>query len=166
MVLHIYSPTIIKLQMLCRSEDATKERRHLWKISCYFPLHWGRRKKLLLFMKISRGKRHEANSSLDKTAKLGISVLIPQPGPERRSSQHDLHSQLSTGQCRSEKTSSIFEEMFGLNISEGSLTFNRDDYFMSHEWSQKQKEPGLLLPKQLLEKKGKTNHDENQIQVP
>lgn len=108
MVLHIYSPTIIKFQMLCRSEDATKERRYLWKISCYFPLHWGRRKKLLLFMKISWGKRHEANSSLDKTAKLGISVLIPQPGRERRSSQPDCHSQLSTGQCSKWKNSSIF----------------------------------------------------------
>lgn len=45
--------------------------------------------------------------------------------------------------------------MLGLNISEGSLAFKRDDYFMSHEWSQKQKEPGLLIPKQLLEKKEK-----------
>lgn len=74
-VLHTHSPTIIKLQILCRSKDAPKERRHLWKISCYFPLHWGRRKKLLLFTKISRGK-HEADCSLDKTAKLSIFVCI------------------------------------------------------------------------------------------
>lgn len=55
----------------------------------------------------------------------------------------------------SEKNHGIFEEMLGLNNSEGSLTFKLDVYFMSHEWSQKQTELGLLLPAQLPEKKEK-----------
>lgn len=106
--LHIYSPTIIKLPILCRSKEATKERRHMWKFPCYFPLQWGKRKKLLLFFKISWGKRHETNCSLDKTAKLSIFVCISQPGPERRSCQPDLHSQLSTGQCSKWKKPVVF----------------------------------------------------------
>lgn len=135
-VLHTHSPTIIKLQE-CRSEDALKERRRLWKFSYYFPLHWDRIKELLLFMKISWGKKHAANCSLDKTAKLSIFVCISQPGVERRSSKPNLHSQLSTGQCSKWKNCGIFEEKLGLNNSEGSLTSKMDHHFMSHEWSQK-----------------------------
>lgn len=108
MVLHIYSPTIIKFQMLCRSEDATKERRYLWKISCYFPLHWGRRKKLLLFMKISWGKNMKQTPVWTKQQNwASLSLFHSLVEKEEAVSLTATHSSQQAN-AASEKNSSIF----------------------------------------------------------
>lgn len=91
-VLHTHSPTIVKLQILCRSKDALKERKHWWKISCYFLLQWSRRKELLLSMNISWRKIYEANCRLDKPEKLSIFVFHSLAWKEEAVSLTSTHS--------------------------------------------------------------------------
>ena len=133
-LLYLYIPPIIKLQILSRSRNATKQRRYLWKISLLF-----------LSIEAEEGRNFYCSwrSSADRDMEQSL-VWTKQQNWASLSLFHSLvwkaeavnvtstHSSQQAN-ASSEKSSGIFEETGGLNISEGPPTFKLGDQ-MAHDF--------------------------------
>lgn len=169
-LLYLYIPTIKKLQIFSRSRNATKQRRYLWKISLLSLSTKAEERRNFHCSWRSPGER-DTEQSLVWTKQQSWATLFPQPSLESRSGQPELHSQLSTGHCIKWIKAMVFLRKLG------ELIFLKEPWLSSwvtkqlmfsgrQERSQKKKEPGFSGTCTAVGIKGKTNQDENKIQVP